>query len=504
MKCTKCGKEFERTFCPECGTQAAPQALCPVCGKERTAEKQFCPNCGHSFAAEAAAPQPAKERMRFPKKPALLLPISSAPIIICGGAVFFALLFFFLSISPLVSADLPALILGMLGCMALTAVFAIFCNSYTLGIIKARAYEFDLRGKRKPDVTVKPQKYLRRQLICFGIFAVLGLTASLLSYLLLSHYSPIYLTPFGTCLGFVVVLGAPLAASIWQCVWWKRHKNAIYDAYYETAEDGSRVCTATYAKLSEAIYRLCADRVNFWCDLFRRDPVPDEISMKHIGYASFCKRRLAFALCFFAFVGIALECWFVTYDHIRHNIFHIGKVDHVSLGDSMSDVDRLLPDPYDKDKDTHTWTYYDDNYIKLLEKNDDFDPSGIQDWNDFESAFNDAADLERTEFGYIEVRFAPTEENSNYYLVESILFDPACTYRDRYKARKTTSFEVLDIDLDEETPGLTVSYAAIYEHGSYYKARAAARIDEASSETAVLVWNDPFGNEYEAEYSLPA
>lgn len=64
MKCTNCGREFEGTFCPDCGTKAAMQERCPVCGKEHAADEQFCPNCGYNFTGASA--QMNKERRKRP------------------------------------------------------------------------------------------------------------------------------------------------------------------------------------------------------------------------------------------------------------------------------------------------------------------------------------------------------------------------------------------------------------------------------------------------------
>ncbi len=64
MVCKKCGREFEGTFCPNCGERVgAEQNVCPVCGTPHAAGDAFCPKCGYSFragGAEKAVPaQPA-------------------------------------------------------------------------------------------------------------------------------------------------------------------------------------------------------------------------------------------------------------------------------------------------------------------------------------------------------------------------------------------------------------------------------------------------------------
>ena len=65
MICKKCGREFEGTFCPNCGERAEDeQNICPVCGAPHEAGDTFCPKCGYSFrsgaAAKSAPAQPAE------------------------------------------------------------------------------------------------------------------------------------------------------------------------------------------------------------------------------------------------------------------------------------------------------------------------------------------------------------------------------------------------------------------------------------------------------------
>lgn len=52
-KCTNCGAEFERNFCPACGTEAAHRKKCPSCGKECDESDKFCSNCGYRFESES-------------------------------------------------------------------------------------------------------------------------------------------------------------------------------------------------------------------------------------------------------------------------------------------------------------------------------------------------------------------------------------------------------------------------------------------------------------------
>lgn len=56
LKCENCGKEFDETFCPECGTKAEVQTVCSHCGAVLKQDANFCPQCGKSVSAEVAEP----------------------------------------------------------------------------------------------------------------------------------------------------------------------------------------------------------------------------------------------------------------------------------------------------------------------------------------------------------------------------------------------------------------------------------------------------------------
>lgn len=91
------------------------------------------------------------------------------------------------------------------------------------------------------------------------------------------------------------------------------------------------------------------------------------------------------------------------------NKFRVAFVDQIKIGDSRERVLELLGEPYEYDENSTTYEYYSDNYLALLEENDSFDPDSVQDWNDLESAFEDALELEQKlqteEYAYIAITF---------------------------------------------------------------------------------------------------
>ena len=171
---------------------------------------------------------------------------------------------------------------------------------------------------------------------------------------------------------------------------------------------------------------------------------------------------------------------------VLSNKFRIGVVEKIEIGDSRESVIELLGEPYDYQESSSTFTYYSNNYLKLLEKNDSFDPDDIEDWGDFEDAFNEAMELEQKlqteEYKYIEVRF------DGEGCVESVFFDASRTEKTKLEPKTVKKYEVL------ETSGSEVTYTVRYQDGSYMLGITTGSL-EPDNDTSVLLWHDRFGNE---------
>lgn len=62
MYCIKCGKQFEGSFCPSCGTPAPEKRFCPKCGAEVTdPAAKTCPVCGTALPAVSASAPAARQ-----------------------------------------------------------------------------------------------------------------------------------------------------------------------------------------------------------------------------------------------------------------------------------------------------------------------------------------------------------------------------------------------------------------------------------------------------------
>lgn len=177
------------------------------------------------------------------------------------------------------------------------------------------------------------------------------------------------------------------------------------------------------------------------------------------------------------------------------NKFRIGVVEQINLGDSREQVLDLLGEPYDYKEGSSFFEYYSDNYRKLLEQNDSFDPDDIQDWDDFGDAFDEALELEQKlqteEYRYIAVTF--DSEGG----VSSVFLDTARSEQNTGK-KALKSYALLDSGIEvtlegEEYATDHLSYVAEYADGSYYKGVTNGQAEELGHTR--FHWTDRFGNE---------
>mgnify|MGYP006070962085 CR=1 FL=1 len=186
---------------------------------------------------------------------------------------------------------------------------------------------------------------------------------------------------------------------------------------------------------------------------------------------------------FFAILILTLLC--------LSNKFRIDVVEKISLGDSRKQVIDVLGKPYDYVKDSFVFQYYSDNYRKLLEKNDSFDPDDIQDWEDFGDAFDEALELEQKlqteEYQYISVTF---DSDGG---VSSVFLDTArCEENSGKKALKSYSLLNETVYAYAETE---LFYTAEYTDGSYYMGKTPDSVNATEVGNLMVQWKDRYGNE---------
>ena len=186
----------------------------------------------------------------------------------------------------------------------------------------------------------------------------------------------------------------------------------------------------------------------------------------------------------------------IVYVVIMGNKFRLGVVEKIELGDSKAEVINILGEPYKYNSSSSLFEYYSDNYLKLLEENDSFDPDDLQDWGDLEDAFNDALELEQKlqteEYKYIAVNFDSDER------VTSVLFDASRTEQTKSDKKTVKNYKILnDILLNSES--YDIEYTVYYTDGSYYLSSSSAKIS-VNEDTLSLNWSDIYGNEFTYDF----
>ena len=193
-----------------------------------------------------------------------------------------------------------------------------------------------------------------------------------------------------------------------------------------------------------------------------------------------------------AVIAVLLAVLIPTISHFT-NKFRIGVVEQISVGDNKERVIELLGEPYNYDADSTTFEYYSDNYLKLLEENDSFNPDDIEDWDDLEGAFDDALALEEKlqteQYSYICVTFDYEGK------VESVLLDASRTEQTKNAAKEVSQAKLLTDGIENFVQAYSdgsLAYYAQCTDGSYYMSLVPANAQEI--EETRFYWTDPYGN----------
>lgn len=208
----------------------------------------------------------------------------------------------------------------------------------------------------------------------------------------------------------------------------------------------------------------------------------------------FPKKKVITGIAVVAVIAVFLAILIPTVSYFS-NKFRIDVVEKISLGASRQYVLDVLGEPYDYAENSSVFEYYSDNYRKLLEKNDSFDPDDIQDWEDFGDAFDEALELEQKlqteEYQYISVTF----DAEGY--VSSVFFDAnRCEQNSTKKVLESYSLLRNNIEVSFDGEDYTVNelhYVAEYTDGSYYKGITTGYVEELGNTR--VYWSDRFGNE---------
>ena len=191
-------------------------------------------------------------------------------------------------------------------------------------------------------------------------------------------------------------------------------------------------------------------------------------------------KRTRLILCAAAAALTVLLCVLIPVVSCANNIFRIGKVEQLAVGDDAARVYELLGEP-DDDRGS-LLIYYDGGYDKLMKE--------LEEWMEGKSdpyaALESFKEISERKFRCILVDLTVGRK------VESILFDPSVT------AAGSGEKQIREVSLvDWSLLDRTVVYRAYYIDGSYFLGETDGTFvsgEDGAGMTVTASWTDQFGN----------
>ena len=189
---------------------------------------------------------------------------------------------------------------------------------------------------------------------------------------------------------------------------------------------------------------------------------------------------------------------------VSSNIFRIGKVDKINIGDSRERVKEVLGEPYVFSDSLYE--YYDDDFKALMKKMEDAEGDlegsfeDMEDGDDLENAFGDLEDLlleyETTEYQYIAVSFDGTGA------VASVYFDAKRTEATKDSPKTYQKHKLVTKEVLRYVP-TDIIYSVEFTDGSFYKGVALHDFTATDySKEVQIEWKDAWKSDYSAQLSV--
>ncbi len=488
MECKNCGTEYEGRFCPECGNECKEQGqtdcvtVCPQCGSERVGKGKFCVNCGYNYETRSSSNTATGGKINglqsfISERKGVIYRVYR--YLIAGGMLLagvIALLClaaptmvekFFGEINPLCTGftamiggkgvDVPGSVVGASRALLAMSIIALIYGGVQL------YWAF-----KRPFKTV-------RNYFCWALDGAIVFILLTLGAVVSAAGSSEELAGAQVGAGFAIcivmgvfgllLLGARIFFELKLFSW---------------ADSG--LSEEQIAKAREKKERKPLDKaaVKKWA--------------KRIGIP--------------AAIAVVLVVAIVPAVVITSNIFRIGKVDKINIGDSSDRVMEVLGEPYVKDG--NFYEYYDKEYVKLSEqikeasgigllaarrKDDDFDIDLYEDIDiDDGDSGADKLDKLRDKLHNLTYKYIRIEFSSNSK-VTSVLFDAnRCDSKENKKvieSGKLLTKEAIQYIATD------IAYRTEYTDGSLYKCIIVPDFVAGVSkleENGRVQWTDKFGN----------
>lgn len=534
MKCTQCGTEFEGSFCPACGTRAAPPAGSAGAGQGAAQPPQSAGQAVQSATPSSCASANAgtvQQTMGEPPKavekptPSPRVRQMSAAVLnkVVGNlqlpgaflllAVVYALGWCLEFIKTILLEDIIYLSLGMFLCTAIILTVFLLANyKFKWGTRVYTAFKkyffsdklfAQYRRKRPEQRLSKFQCSPKRLLIlgilnfwapvlCFLCAAIVGLTMGDL----FANISAAFLIETGVygllCIAFIV----------YGIVYLKKYGKATYLAFYGREKPLRKdKPIVTYGQLGEELHAYQTAWENYLLykprkRSYERGTVFTSGNATTILWLRVNGLRI---LALLLSLGVIIYIYFVVLTYIWNPV-RKDKAEYLEIGMGSYEVSRLLGDPFEGEESDgssqYVWTYYDNYYTKLLERSAELGLGDVENAEDFMNTFAEALELESKlqtqEHGYIEVTF-------DEFVVAGVFYDPSRVLEDT-AAKSLRERLTLSEEIEQGAETGTAVVTTEYEDGSLWKARVEGSLTEGAAETVgetvTLRCFDPYAQEY--------
>ena len=494
MKCSNCGKEFEGRFCPECGTMAEEIQevvtepiidVCPNCGVERNGK--FCVNCGYNFEEDKYI-QPTYEsqenmtayRSEEPYKGNKVKSIIAKiyRYFIAGGMIFLGLVSLLCLSAPVIieelfgmtesvgngfsfigGGDAPA---NVINACRMLLIMSLVCLIYG-GAQLFFAFKKPYKTYKKYYLWVADGIISLILIILGGVIAGEAKGDGLINGKLGSGFAMcIVMGVFG-----LIFLGLRIFYEL-----------KVF-AFEDTALDEDRIVKTKEKK--------------------ERKPIEKE-KVKKIA------KRVGIPVAIIAVlltIIIPSVVW-------SQNIFRVGKIDKINIGDSKEQVIKILGEPYEKSD--YRYEYYSKDYVKLADKikkelgydskaeklakeEDDWDIDLDDELGDMFEDFEKITKLEEQlmnlVYKYIRVDFDSDGK------VSSVFYDAEKCESKEYK-KVVNNYELKTKEILRYS-ATDIIYSVKLTDGSFYKGIALTDYITFSSGYISVKWSDEWKSDYKGE-----
>lgn len=553
-RCPKCGLEFEGKFCPNCGAKWEEEKTCSSCGAKLNGATRFCNECGYSFVATNEVKAESNKKQGNGQKntvanvygilkyiPALLFGLFSVLLFIfytAPVAVLPAQEFMGEKIPSESYGNVYSMYSGILseipelkGAMLTLILLAVFTLLYAIVnvIVNFLPTTKNKRIKLFGKVQIAIGELLN--FITFVIYFVFFIIGCVVCSKISAMDEGMGILASGSCPILLIVFSlifALLGVGIFVARFMLKKKNpalaqieaekaqAQADAERQHKEQFYATHSAPVAPVATSNKKLSKKQACVYKHECKRYKKAKE--GKPSGAVIWLDlHKITLSICVVALaIIVAVICILIP---IFTNNFKISKVEKIELGFTQEQVRDVLGDPYEDTMTDYRWQYFDDDYIKVLDKlvaNSKEQEKVLTSGNEskllslMEEEEKLESQLASMTYKYIEINFSQIPNEEKNYAVSSVYFEPnkcdsnSATNKEvknvKISAQNSVGYYVDKTGVEEQKvligyeDGVDLYYSSYYSDGAFYRAYLTNGITQINGENATTIWSDRFSS----------